>query len=108
MDVRYSPEQKALRDSAAQVVADLGVRAVGQLDDAERAAKLDAAVAAAGWRELRCANDDGAPWASAVEVAIIAEELARGLADVPFIGPTLMAELRRLGAEISTADEAAI
>jgi alkylation response protein AidB-like acyl-CoA dehydrogenase len=96
MDVRFSPEQHALRDSVAQVVDHLGAHTVGQLDDRERAAKLDAAVAAAGWRELRAADDDGAAWASAVEVAIVAEELARGRADVPFIGPTLAAELRRL------------
>ena len=44
MDVRLSPEQRALRDSAAQVVDRLGPQAVGQLDDDERAAKLDAAV----------------------------------------------------------------
>ena len=96
MDVRLSPEQQALRDSAAQVVDRLGPRAVGELDDPERAAKLDAAVAASGWRELRTATDDGAPWASGVEVALVAEELGRGLADAPFLGPTLAAELRRL------------
>ncbi|HEX5946470.1 MAG TPA: hypothetical protein VFY82_09345, partial [Acidimicrobiales bacterium] len=59
MDVRLSPEQQALRDSAAQVVDRLGPSAVGELDDAERAAKLDAAVDASGWRELRTATDDG-------------------------------------------------
>ena len=32
MDVRLSPEQEALRDSAAQIVARLGPKAVGQLD----------------------------------------------------------------------------
>ena len=96
MDVRLSPEQQALRDSVAQVVYALGPRTVGQLDDAERAAKLDAAVAASGWRELRAAEDDGSPLASGVEAAIVAEELARGLADAPFLGPTLAAELRRL------------
>jgi alkylation response protein AidB-like acyl-CoA dehydrogenase len=96
MDVRLSPEQVALRDSAAQAVDRLGPKAVGQLDDGERRAKLDAAVAAAGWRELRTADDDGRPWASGVEVALVAEELARGLADVAFLGPTLAAELRRL------------
>ena len=53
MDVRLSPEQRALRDSAVQVVERLGVRAVAQLDDRERAGKLDAAVDASGWRELR-------------------------------------------------------
>jgi hypothetical protein len=69
---------------------------VGQLDDEARAAKLDAAVVASGWRELRTADERGAPWASAVEVALVAEELARGCADAAFVGPTLAAELRRL------------
>jgi alkylation response protein AidB-like acyl-CoA dehydrogenase len=98
MDVRLSPEQRALRDSAAQVVDRLGPHAVGQLDDLDRAAKLDAAVAASGWRELRTPADDGAPLASGVEVALVAEELGRGLADAAFLGPTLAAELRRLAA----------
>src|SRR5258708_12234143 len=40
MDVRLSPEQQALRESAARLVEDLGPRSVLQLDDAERAAKL--------------------------------------------------------------------
>ena len=96
MDVRLSVEQKALRGSVAQVVADLGPSAVGQLADAERTAKLDAAVAAAGWRELRAPDEDGSPWATGVEVAVVAEQLARGLADAAFLGPTLAAELRRL------------
>jgi alkylation response protein AidB-like acyl-CoA dehydrogenase len=106
MDVRLSPEQQALRDSAAQVVDRLGPHAVGELDDAERSAKLDAAVAASGWRELRTATHAGGPWASGVEVALVAEELGRGLADVPFLGPTLAAELRRLaGAAPAAAPE---
>ena len=96
MDVRPSPEQQALRDSAAQVVDRLGPQAVGQLDDQERASKLDAAVAASGWRELRVEMEDGAPLASGVETMIVAEELGRGLGDVSFLGPTLAAELRRL------------
>ena len=81
MDVRLSPEQEALRDSAAKLVADLGPATVADLDDRGRVAKLDAAVAGAGWRELRTATDAGAPWASAVDVALVAEELGRGLAD---------------------------
>ena len=97
MDVRLSAEQVALRDAAAQVVDRLGVQTVAGLDDRERAMKLNAAVDASGWRELRTAGDDGrAPWASAVEVALVAEELGRGLADAPFLGATLAAELRRL------------
>ena len=91
MDVRLSPEQQALRDSAARVVDQLGPHAVGELGDLERRAKLDAAVDASGWRELRTADDGGGPLASGVEAAIVAEELGRGLADVPFLGPTLAA-----------------
>ena len=106
MDVRLTPEQQALRESAAHVVDRLGPQTVRELDDPERAAKLDAAVAASGWRELRTATDTGEPWASAVEVAIVAEELARGLADAPFLGPTLATELRRLsGAPVGAATE---
>jgi alkylation response protein AidB-like acyl-CoA dehydrogenase len=106
VDVRYSAEQVALRESVAQVVDRLGPKAVGQLDEPERTAKLDAAVESSGWRELRAAHEGGGPWASGVEVAIVAEELARGLAEAPFVGPTLAAELRRLvGAEAATAPE---
>ena len=96
MDVRLSQEQLALRDAAARLVDRLGPRTVEALDDVERAEKLDAAIAAAGWRELRSASDADGPWASAVEAAIVAEELGRGLADTAFVGPTLAAELRRL------------
>jgi hypothetical protein len=107
MDVRLSAEQVALRDAAVQVVDRLGVRVVAALDDAERMVKLDAAVSASGWRELRTATDDGStPWASAVEVALVAEELGRGLADVPFLGATMAADLRRLaGAPPAVAPE---
>jgi alkylation response protein AidB-like acyl-CoA dehydrogenase len=106
MDVRLSAEQRALRDSAAQVVDRLGPRTVRGLDDDERRAKLDAAVGAAGWRELRAADEGSAPLASGVEVSIVAEELGRGLADAPFLGPTLAAELRRLaGAPPATVAE---
>jgi alkylation response protein AidB-like acyl-CoA dehydrogenase len=110
MDVRLSPEQQALRDSVVQVVRRLGPDAVGRLDDPERVAKLDAAVDGAGWRELRTAADDGgAPWASGVEVAIVAEELSAGLADTPFLGPTMAAELRRLaGAPPTTERETVV
>jgi alkylation response protein AidB-like acyl-CoA dehydrogenase len=106
MDVRLSPEQVTLRDAARQVVDRLCPQGVAQLDDAERAAKLDAAVVTSGWRELRTSSDDGGPWASAVEVAVVAEELGRGLADTAFLGPTMAADLRRLaGAPLATTPE---
>src|SRR5206468_12599214 len=37
----------------------------------------------------------GSPWATGVEVAIVAEQLARGAADTAFAGPMLAADLRR-------------
>ena len=97
MDVRLSEEQTALRDSAAAVVDSLGPRTVADLEDAGRTAQLDRAATESGWRELRAPTEDGGPLASAVEVAVVAEELGRGLADTAFVGPTLAAELRRLG-----------
>jgi alkylation response protein AidB-like acyl-CoA dehydrogenase len=98
MDVRLSSEQQALRDAAAQAVDRLAPHSVGELDDEERAGRLDAAIAGSEWRELRASAEDGGPCASAVEAAIVAEELARGVADAAFIGPTLATDLRRLAA----------
>jgi hypothetical protein len=109
MDVRLSPEQEALHDAAAQMVDRLGPRSVLQLGDPERTDKLEAAVASAGWRELRIGERGDAPLASGVEVTIVAEELGRRLADVPFLGPTLAADLRRrAGAPAATAPETVV
>jgi hypothetical protein len=63
---------------------------VHELDDGERLGRLEKAVDNTGWRALR---SDGA---SAVEVALVAEEFGRGLVDVPFLGPVLADELHRL------------
>ncbi len=105
MDVRLSPEQVALRESVAQAVDRLGPHTVADLEDRERTGRLDAVVAAAGWRELRTGDGDASdPLATGVETAIVAEELGRGLADVSFIGPTLAAELRRLAGAAPATD----
>jgi len=98
MDVRLSAEQQALRAAAARMGERLGPGSVPDLDDAARIARLRAAVDETGWRDLREGADDDRPLASGVEVAIVAEELGRALADVPFAGPTLAAELRRRAA----------
>lgn len=95
MDVRLSAEQEALRDSVSKAVERLGPKSVLDLDDADRAERLDASIAQAGVRELRAAGEDG-PVTTAVEPALVAEVLSRGLADTPFLGPTLAADLRRL------------
>lgn len=96
MDVRLSAEQHALRASVGTIVERLGPRSVLDLDDTDRAARLSAALDRAGVRQLRDVGRDGAPAATTVDVALVAETLAAGLADAPFLGPILAAELRRL------------
>jgi hypothetical protein len=88
MDVRLTAEQRELRAAAARLADDLGPGSVLDLDDADRLARLEKAVAATGWRTLR---SDGA---SGVEVALVVEEFARGLIDVPLLGPLLADDLR--------------
>jgi hypothetical protein len=96
VDVRLTSEQQQLREAAAKLADDLGPGSVADLDDANRITRLEKAVDATGFRTLR---SDGA---SGVEVAIVAEEFARGLVDVPFLGPVLADDLRRvLGREPS-------
>ena len=98
MDVRLTAEQRQLREAAAELADDLGPGSVADLDDANRVARLEKAIDGTGFRTLR---SDGA---SGVEVALVAEEFARGLVDVPFLGPVLSYDLgRRLGREPSVA-----
>lgn len=100
MDVRLTSEQQQLREAAASVADDLGPGSVADLDDASRLSRLEKAVDATGFRTLR---SDGA---SGVEVAIVAEEFARGLVDVPFLGPVLADDLRaRCGSDVSAGAE---
>ncbi len=102
MDVRLTAEQRQLREAAAEVADDLGPGSVADLDDANRLARLEKAVDSTGFRTLR---SDGA---SGVEVAIVAEEFARGLVDVPFIGPILADDLKcRLGRDAATSNAGA-
>jgi alkylation response protein AidB-like acyl-CoA dehydrogenase len=105
MDVRYSEEQVALRDSAVQLAQRLAPHTVAEIDQNERAMKLHAAVESAGWREFRTATEDGSAWGSGVEVALVAEELGRRLADTSFLGPTLAAEFRRLAGAPAASEQ---
>jgi hypothetical protein len=96
MDVRLTAEQRQLRDAAAELADDLGPGSVADLDDANRVARLEKAIDGTGFRALR---SDGA---SGIEVAIVAEEFARGLVDVPFLWPILADDLgSRLGRELT-------
>jgi alkylation response protein AidB-like acyl-CoA dehydrogenase len=99
MDTRDTPEQAELRRTARRLARELGPRNVADLDDRKRRERLAEAVRDAGWLELRQDGGDGAPVASGVEAAIIAEALGEAVADVPFTGPLLAADLaRRAGA----------
>jgi hypothetical protein len=91
VDVRLTSEQQQLRDAAAKLADDLGPGSVADLDNEIRIVRLEKAVDATGFRTLR---SDGA---SGVEVAIVAEEFARGLVDVPFLGPVLADDLQGRG-----------
>jgi alkylation response protein AidB-like acyl-CoA dehydrogenase len=107
VDTRDTPEQAELRRAARQLVRELGPTTVTDLDDATRAKRLAAAVREAGWLELRHDWGDGAPLASGVETAIVADALGGAVADVTFTGPVLAADLaRRAGAESN--DNAAV
>ena len=75
MDVRLTAEAAAAAEAAADVADDLGPGSVADLDDANRVARLEKAIDGTGFRTLR---SDGA---SGVEVAIVAEEFARGLVE---------------------------
>jgi alkylation response protein AidB-like acyl-CoA dehydrogenase len=88
VDARLSAEQAELREAAARLADDLGPHSVLDLSDADRQARLEKTLASTGWRSLR---SDGA---SGVEIALVAEELARGLVDVPFLGRVLADALR--------------
>ena len=90
MDIRDTPENAELRRIARRLARELGPRVVADLDDGGRKARLAEAVRSAGWRELRD-GADGAPLASGVEAAIIADALGEAVADVPFVGPILAA-----------------
>ena len=106
MDVRPSPEQQALRAAVARAVDRHGPHTVAELDDRGRAATLHDVVEGAGWLGLRDGQEADAPLASGVEVAVVAEELGRGLADVAYVGPVLAADLRRrCGAPVGASPE---
>jgi alkylation response protein AidB-like acyl-CoA dehydrogenase len=107
MDARDTPEQAELRRTARQLSRELRARTVVELDDPVRRKRLAGAVRDAGWLELRHDGGEGAALASGVEAAIIADALGEAVADVPFAGPVLAADLaRRAGA--AAADGAVV
>jgi len=97
VDARPTREQRELADAAGRLAERLGPPAVGDLDDADRRERLDAALTQAGWRELRTGTPD-APLASGVEAMLVVRALARRACDTALIGPLLAHDLvRRAG-----------
>ena len=89
MEFRFSEEQELLRDSARALVGDLidpaKVRsAIGADGDAVRSA-LWSAITELGWSSVLIADEHGGSGGSLVDACILAEELAAGLAPVPFV-----------------------
>lgn len=95
MDVRDTPEQAELKRTARRLTRELGPVSVIGLDDGARRARLSTAVREAGWLQLRDDAGDGTPLASGVEAAIVADAMGETVADVPFAGPLLAADLAR-------------
>jgi len=107
VDTRDSPEQAELRRAARRLARELGPPTVADLDDQTRVKRLARAVRDAGWLELRHDSGDGTPWASGVEVAIVADALGSAVADAAFTGPVLAADLaRRVG--LADTDDAVV
>jgi alkylation response protein AidB-like acyl-CoA dehydrogenase len=95
VDTRDTPEQAELRRAARKLAGELGPSTVTALGDTTRTKRLAAAVRDAGWLELRDDAGNGAPLTSGVEVCIVADALGAAVADVPFAGPILAADLAR-------------
>jgi alkylation response protein AidB-like acyl-CoA dehydrogenase len=95
MDIRDTHEQAELRRTARRLARELGPGNVRDLDDRARRARLAKAARDAGWHELRHDGGEGGPLASGVEATIVAEALGEAVADVPFAGPILAADLAR-------------
>jgi alkylation response protein AidB-like acyl-CoA dehydrogenase len=87
MNFGFSDEQDAIRDTLARMLSDHATLAVVH-DCLETAEGFDsatwAALAGGGWLGLAIAEDYGGSAMGAVELAIVAEEIGRSLAAVPF------------------------
>jgi hypothetical protein len=95
VDTRLTEDQVDLGSAVKRLMADLGPLTVRDLEDTERRTGLTEAIDAMGVRQLRAAGSDGAPLASGVEAAVVAEALGRGPADAAYVGPLLAGDLER-------------
>ena len=91
MNFGFSDEHDAIRDTLARMLSDHATLAVAH-DCLEAADGFDSAtwtaLADGGWLGLAIAEDYGGAAMGAIELAIVAEEIGRSLAAIPF-GPVL-------------------
>jgi acyl-CoA dehydrogenase len=94
MNFQFSEDAEALRDEARKfLAAEAGyekARAVMD-DDAAYDTALWAKIVALGWTGLRIPEEHGGLGLSVLELCVLAEELGRALAPVPFTSSVLMA-----------------
>jgi alkylation response protein AidB-like acyl-CoA dehydrogenase len=95
MDATLSDEQHMLAEMAASIAGELAATSSTEIGavDLEAGRRLLADV---GLLSLRLPVDVGGGAASAVEVAIVAEEFGRRLCPLPFAGPIIASELLSL------------
>lgn len=95
MKTEFTAEQVELTRVVENLAQKLGPASVDALSDERRRAALRDGIDAVGILDLR--NDEGGPdVASGVELGIVSQIFGRHLVDVPFLGPVVAAETRRL------------
>jgi alkylation response protein AidB-like acyl-CoA dehydrogenase len=108
MDVSIGPDQQLLVDIAARLAADVATASTAALppaDGAERAWRL---LVETGFVGLHLPEAAGGGAGSGVDVALVAEQLARGLSIAPYVGQGVLGpELLRIGGADQALVEAA-
>jgi alkylation response protein AidB-like acyl-CoA dehydrogenase len=92
MDATLSDEQQMLAGMAASIAGELAATSSAEIGAVDMAAGRRL-LADVGLLSLRLPADSGGGAASAVDVAIVAEEFGRRLCPLPFAGPMIASEL---------------
>ena len=108
MNFQFSDEAEALRDSARKFLTERADKAKARAvmeSGASHDAALWAEIVALGWPALRIPEEHGGLGLSILELCVLAEEVGRALAPVPFTSSVLLATEALLIA--GTADQQA-
>lgn len=94
MNFQFSDEAEALRDSARKFLSERADRAKARAvmnDGINHDAALWAEIVALGWPALRVPEEHGGLGLSILDLCVLAEEVGRALAPVPFTSSVLLA-----------------